>query len=130
MYVMQFIKIGVWGCVCRYMWVGVQVCVLVYICVRNVWVDKCQCVHEGVGVTIVNRFSHKEFSEYILGPGLESKYVQVSVAFNTYPIQIFSTNYQKQTLAMDFVKRSFGSVLESLNKVMLLWSFWLIIKNK
>ena len=76
-----------------------------------------------VGVTVVNRFSNKEFSEYFLGPGLESKYVQVSVAFNTYPIQIFSTNYQQQTLAMDFVKRSFGSVLEGLNnklKVMLL----------
>ena len=114
------VDVGICGWVCR------CVCWCTYVCAMCEWIlDKCQCVHcmRVVGVTVVNRFSHKEFSEYFLGPGLESKYVQVSVAFNTYPIQIFSTNYQQQTLAMDFVKRSFGSVLEGLNnklKVMLL----------
>ena len=122
---MKFIKIGREG-VCVLVYVGGYagaICELISasVCIRV------------VGITVVNRFSNKEFSEYFLGPGQESKYVQVSVAFNTYPIQIFSTNYQQQTLAMDFVKRSFGSVLEGLNnklKVMLLWSFWLIINNK
>ena len=71
--------VGICGWVCR------CVCWCTYVCAMCEWISASVCMRV-VGVTVVNRFSHKEFSEYFLGPGLESKSPLIHILYKFFQL--------------------------------------------